>query len=66
MTGVIFYMHANTVKPVYNDHLWSHEKVVIIDRRSLYTGTPPLLPGWVIGSNLSTVYVFVMIPVLCL
>ena len=30
---------AYTVKPVYNDHLWDQEKVVVVQRWSLFRGS---------------------------
>ncbi len=31
--------NCNTLKPVYNDHLWDPKFVAIVDRWSLFRGT---------------------------
>ena len=32
------YLKPSTVKPVYNDHPWDREKVVVVQRWSLFRG----------------------------
>ena len=34
-----FNMFLSTVKPVYNDHPWDPEKVVVVQRWSLFRGS---------------------------
>ncbi len=36
MEQVVFVRYINTVKPVYNDHPWDPQKVVVVERWSLF------------------------------
>jgi hypothetical protein len=37
--GLISIIFQITVKPVYNDHPWDREKVVVVQRWSLFRGS---------------------------